>query len=130
MLTDPYRAGERPFAPVFTLNDVLSGIDVTQIHRASATSKPLKPPAADLAADRSSAMGSSCECAWAAICSKTIWTLTAANAETLGKENNEKLGALYRSTREGNPRDLTDEPGMDAFDLDSHEGVEPEGTEA
>jgi len=111
LLTDPYRAGERPFAPVFTLNDVLSGIDVTQIHRASATSKPLKPPAADLAADRSSAMGSSCECAW-------------------GKENNEKLGALYRSTREGNPRDLTDEPGMDAFDLDSHEGVEPEGTEA
>ena len=56
-------------------------------------------------------MGSSCECAW-------------------GKENNEKLGALYRSTREGNPRDLTDEPGMDAFNLDSHEGVEPEGTEA
>jgi len=31
LLTDPYRAGERPFAPVFTLNDVLSGIDATQI---------------------------------------------------------------------------------------------------
>jgi hypothetical protein len=25
LLTDLYRAGERPFAPVFTLNDVLAG---------------------------------------------------------------------------------------------------------
>jgi hypothetical protein len=130
LLTDLYCAGERPFAPVFTLSDILSNIDVTQIEQRERNLKAIEAACRRLGCRPIERDGAVVRMRLGGSLQQTLWTLTAAHAETLGKEGNEKLGALYRTTREGNPRDLRDEPGVDAFDFDSVDGVEPEGTEA
>jgi hypothetical protein len=101
LLTDLYWRGRAPFAPVFTLSDILSNIDVTQIEQRERNLKAIEAACRRLGCRPIKRDGAVVRMRLGGSLQQTLWTLTAAHAETLGKEGNEKLGALYRTTREG-----------------------------